>query len=100
TPGYFTTLRVQPIAGRIFEATEAREGANPVALIREDFWRTALNADPEILRKTILLNGRATQVLGILPAQFRFPASDTVIWIPLIPQGPQKNRGFHAFSMV
>jgi len=100
TPGYFSTLRVQPVAGRLFEDAEAREGANPVALIREDFWRTALNADPEILRKPILLNGRATQVLGILPAEFRFPASETVIWTPLIPQGPQKNRGYHAFSMV
>src|SRR5208283_2812703 len=31
---------------------------------------------------------------------FRFPAADSVIWTPLIPQGPQKNRGYHAFSMV
>jgi putative ABC transport system permease protein len=100
TPGYFDTLRIQPIAGRLFEAAEAVEGSNPVALIREDFWKSALNADPEILRKTILLDGRATQVVGILPVHFRFPASGTVIWTPLIPQGPQKNRGYHAFSMV
>jgi putative ABC transport system permease protein len=99
-PGYFSALKVQPIAGRLFETAEAQEGANPVALIREDFWRAALNADPEILQKTILLNGRATQVLGILPTQFRFPATDTVIWTPLIPLGPEKNRGYHAFSMV
>jgi putative ABC transport system permease protein len=100
TPGYFTTLRVQPIAGRLFDAAESREGANPVVLIREDFWKGALNADPEILRKTILLDGRATQVVGVLPGRFRFPAGDSVIWTPLIPQGPQKNRGYHAFSMV
>ena len=100
TLGYFSALKVQPIAGRLFETADAQEGANPVVLIREDFWRVALNADPEILQKTILLNGRATQVLGILPAQFRFPASDSVIWTPLIPQGPEKNRGYHAFSMV
>jgi putative ABC transport system permease protein len=100
TPGYFTTLRVRPIAGRLFDAAETREGANPVALIREDFWRGALDADPEILQKTILLDGRATQVVGILPAQFRFPASESVIWTPIIPQGPAKNRGYHAFSMV
>ena len=100
TPGYFATLKVQPIAGRLFDAAETQEGANPVALIREDFWKSALNADPEILRKTILLDGRATQVVGILPAAFRFPASDSAIWTPIIPQGPAKNRGYHAFSMV
>src|SRR5581483_7382057 len=98
--GYFSTLRVQPVAGRLFGAAEMQEGASPVALIREDFWRTALNADPGILSRPILLDGRATQVVGILPAGFRFPAGDTVIWTPLIPEGPQKNRGFHAFSMV
>jgi putative ABC transport system permease protein len=100
TRGYFTALRVQPVAGRLFETGETLESANPVALIREDFWRAALNADPEILQKTILLDGRATQVIGILPAQFRFPATDSVIWTPLIPVGPAKNRGYHAFSMV
>jgi predicted permease len=100
TPGYFSTLRVQPIAGRLFETAEAQDGANPVALIREDFWRAALDADPEILRRTILLDGRATQVVGILPSQFRFPTGDSVVWTPLIPRGPQKNRGYHAISMV
>jgi putative ABC transport system permease protein len=100
TPGYFATLGVQPIAGRLFDETEGREGANPVALIREDFWRTALNADPGILQKTILVDGHATQVVGILPSQFRFPSGDSAIWMPLIPQGPLKNRGFHAISMV
>jgi putative ABC transport system permease protein len=100
TPGYFSTLQVQPIAGRLFETAEGQEGATPVALIREDFWRAALDADPEILRRTILLNGRATQVVGILPSQFRFPTGDSVVWTPLIPQGPQKNRGYHAIGMV
>jgi predicted permease len=100
TPGYFSALGVQPAAGRLFQAADAKEGATPVALVREDFWKAALNADPEILGKRILLNGRATQVIGILPRQFRFPESDSVVWTPLIPLGPEKNRGFHAFSMV
>jgi putative ABC transport system permease protein len=100
TPDYFTTLRVQPIAGRLFDAAEGRDGGNQVAILREDFWKSALDADPEILQKTILVNGQATQVVGILPAPFRFPASDSVIWMPLVPRGPQRGRGWHAFSMI
>ncbi len=100
TPGFFSALGVQPVAGRLLEAADGQEGANPVALVREDFWRAALNADPEILRKTILLDGRPVQIVGILPQQFRYPETESVIWTPLIPQGPAKNRGFHAFSMV
>ena len=100
TPGYFAALGVQPLAGRIFGEAEARAGAWPVALVREDFWRSALNSDPEILGHTVLVNGEATQVVGILPAEFRFPNADTVVWIPLIPRGPQLNRGYHAINMV
>ena len=100
TPGYFPALGVQPIAGRLFDTAEAQDGASPVALIREDFWKSALNADPEVLQKTILVDGHATQVVGILPSGFRFPSSDSVIWMPLIPQGPMRNRGYHAISMV
>jgi len=100
TPGFFTTLGVQPVAGRFFDASESVDGADRVALVREDFWRSALNAEPEILRRTIRLDGRATRVIGILPAYFRFPAEDTVVWMPLVPAGALKNRGFHAVSMV
>jgi putative ABC transport system permease protein len=100
TPGYFAALGVQPVAGRIFGDAEATAGAAPVALVREDFWRSALNSDPEILGHTVLVNGEATQVVGILPAEFRFPNSDTVVWTPLIPRGPQLNRGYHAINMV
>jgi putative ABC transport system permease protein len=100
TPDYFTTLRIQPIAGRLFDAAEGKEEADGVAILREDFWRSALDADPDILQKTILVNGQATQVVGILPTPFRFPASDTVIWMPLVPRGPARNRGWHAYSMV
>jgi putative ABC transport system permease protein len=99
TPDYFTALRVAPVAGRLFEAAEVDAG-DRVAVLREDFWRSALEADPEVLQKTILINGQATQVIGILPTTFRFPASETAVWLPLVPQGAARGRGWHAYSMV
>ena len=82
--------------------TQQRERSRAIRLRSsgKTFWKTALNADPEVLQKPILVNGQATQVVGILPGNFRFPTGDSVIWMPLMPQGPQKNRGFHAISMV
>jgi putative ABC transport system permease protein len=99
TREYFSTLGVAPIAGRLFDAPEG-ELANGAALIREDFWQTALDADSTIIGKTIRVNGRAIPVVGILPAWFRFPSDDTVMWLPLKPSGRQADRGWHAFSMV
>jgi putative ABC transport system permease protein len=98
TSEYFSVLGVAPIAGRVFGASEGEAG--DVALLREDFWRGALNADPAIVGKTIAVNGHAVDVIGILPSTFRFPADDNVIWMPLMPHGQQADRGWHGFSMV
>jgi predicted permease len=99
TREYFSTLGVTPIAGRLFDASEAESG-HGVALVREDFWRAALDADPGIVGKAIAVNGTAVDVIGILPSWFRFPAADNVIWMPLLPRGKETDRGWHGFSMV
>jgi predicted permease len=99
TREYFSTLGVMPIAGRLFDASEVEVGKS-VALLREDLWRTALDADPGIVGKTITVNGVATDVIGLLPRSFRFPADESVMWMPLMPHGQQADRGWHAFSMV
>jgi putative ABC transport system permease protein len=101
TPDYFATLGVAPIAGRVFDASEATAGRDNVALIREDYWHEALNSDPEILQKTIQLNGRKCNIIGILPRAFRFPWDEAVVWAPLVPPlDIQKERGYHGFPMV
>src|SRR5262245_59622481 len=99
TREYFPTLGVEPIAGRLFDATEA-EIAGGAALVREDFWTSALNAEPAVVGKPIRINGRAVTVVGILPRWFRFPDDTTVVWLPLKPAGREADRGWHAFSMV
>ncbi len=98
TPEYFSVLGVAPLAGRVFGPSEAEAGN--VVLLREDFWRAALDGDPAIVGKTIAVNGHAVDVIGILPGTFRFPADDNVIWLPLMPRGQQADRGWHGFSMV
>lgn len=100
TPDYFTTLGVQPIAGRVFDSSEAQAGRNRVALLREDFWRSALNGDPAVLQKTLAINGMACNVIGILPSRFRFPSDETVVWMPLVPSAEEANRGWHNVPMI
>jgi putative ABC transport system permease protein len=101
TPDYFTTLDVKPVTGRTFDPSESRAGSDSVVLVREDFWRTNLNADPAILGKEIEVNGRKCQVVGMLPATFRFPWDEAVVWAPLVPpQNAAVNRGFHGYPLV
>jgi putative ABC transport system permease protein len=81
TPGLFELLGgVQPIRGRVFDSSEVRAGINDRVLLSEDLWRTLYQADPAILGRPILIDGEPLVVIGVLPADFRFPSWDTVIW--------------------
>jgi putative ABC transport system permease protein len=100
TPDYFSTLGVRPVAGRLFAAAEGEPGRDNVVLVREDFWRRALGGAPDILRRTLTVNGRECTVVGILPGWFGFPAAQSVVWAPLVPTPEQRARGWHGFPMV
>ncbi|HEX5107263.1 MAG TPA: ABC transporter permease [Vicinamibacterales bacterium] len=81
TPGLFDLLGgVRPIHGRLFDPSEVRAGINDRVLLSEDIWRTLYQADPAILGRRILVDGEPLVVIGVLPADFRFPSWNTVLW--------------------
>ena len=78
---FFTTLEVSPVLGRGFLPGEDRPQSQPVAVISENFWRDHLSSDPNVLNRTITLDGKPHSIVGVMPAQFRFPASTPVdVW--------------------
>jgi predicted permease len=68
---FFSVLRVQPLLGRTFTSEEDKRGAQPVALLGEDFWRRRFSADPKIVGQTLTLSGRAYAIIGVVPASVR-----------------------------
>src|SRR3982750_3448036 len=67
TANYFEVLGVRPILGRTF-VPEEEEGAD-VALVTESFWRNRLSGDPNVLGRSITLDGIAHIIVGVLPNQ-------------------------------
>jgi putative ABC transport system permease protein len=82
TSGALTLLRVKPLMGRLFTAGEDSPGAAPVALLGERTWRTRYDSDPQILGKTIRVNGEPAAIIGVMPESFLFPVHEE-IWLPL-----------------
>jgi putative ABC transport system permease protein len=81
TPGLFELLGgVRPIRGRLFDASEVRAGINDGVLLSEDLWLTLYQSDPAIIGRSIVIDGERLVVIGVLPADFRFPSWNTVIW--------------------
>src|SRR5690606_15497567 len=84
TPGVFEMLGgVRPLRGRLFYPTEGRPSERDRVIVSETVWRAVFGADPAFVGQRITVDGEPLTVVGILPAAFRFPASDTGLWRPV-----------------
>src|SRR5947209_8841296 len=71
TANTWALLGVQPILGRWFTAEE--DHPNPdVAVIGEGLWTRRFGRDPQIVNRFVQINGRAVQIVGVMPVWFRF----------------------------
>jgi predicted permease len=71
---FFQLLGVQPAMGRAFTLDDARNGAAPVIVLSDAWWRRQFNADPNIVGKAFDMNGHQTTIVGVLPKSFDFGA--------------------------
>jgi predicted permease len=95
---FFNVLGVQPAMGRLFTADDARNGAAPVVLLTNAWWRRQFAADPAIIGKTFDMNGQQTTVIGVLPSSFDFgavfsPGAKVDAITPLNLYGPPRDWG-------
>jgi len=70
---FLPTLGVQPIVGRNFLPDEDRPDAPDVALISYGLWKSRFGGNPDVVTKTIPLDGQPTSIIGVLPANFEMP---------------------------
>ncbi|MBZ5499050.1 MAG: ABC transporter permease [Acidobacteriia bacterium] len=83
TPGVFKMLGgVTPLRGRLFDPTEGSPGQSDRVLVSETAWRSLFGSDEALVGRPIRLDGERLTVIGILPANFRFPSASTVLWRP------------------
>jgi predicted permease len=78
TPGIFSVLQVQPAQGRGFTVDEAQTGHGYVAVLTYGLWREQFGGDPNILGKTILLDGFPYKIIGVMPQSFHMPSIQTL----------------------
>ncbi len=83
TADLFPALGVLPLRGRLFAESDDQPGAAPVVLFAERLWRRKYGGEPGILNRQLEIDGVPHEVIGIMPAGVRFPASDTELWVPM-----------------
>jgi putative ABC transport system permease protein len=89
-PELFQLLKVKPALGRLFTTEDGRPGfldtrwKIPI-LISHELWISRYGSDPEIIGRSIMLNQREREVIGVLPAGFAFPRPETRLWMLSMP---------------
>jgi predicted permease len=86
---YFDVLGVRPYLGRFFAPDEDRTPlAHPVIVVSRAFWSTRLGGNPDIVGRSLLVNGNPFTLVGVAPASFRgvYTGVRADAWVPLMMQ--------------
>ncbi|MGC1907964.1 MAG: ABC transporter permease [Candidatus Acidiferrum sp.] len=94
---FFETLGVKPVLGRNFRADDDQVGAAPVAILGGGFWERRFGASPDIVGKSINLNGTSHTIVGVIPASFSFYGHDRDVYTPI---GQWNDPSFHDRRIV
>ena len=98
SPHYFDIFGVKPVLGRTFAADEDQLGKERVAVLSHALWDSQFGADPNVVGRTILLDGQPHTVIGVLPAGGAFDRAFSQIWRPLAFEPQNMTRNFHWFG--
>jgi predicted permease len=80
---FFSVLGAQPELGRTFRSGEDLAGQNAFVILSHSLWQRQFASDPNVIGRVINLGGVPRQIVGVMPANFRFPSAKSEIWIPL-----------------
>ena len=98
----FPELGVAPILGRQFNAADDRPGAARVALLSHDLWTVRYHSAPQIVGRTVHIDGTLHTIVGVMPPGFRFPTINR-LWVPVTPlvhESPRDARNLFTFGRV
>jgi putative ABC transport system permease protein len=97
---FFSMLAVDAILGRTFLSEEHKPGHRKVVILSHELWQRRYGSDPEILQRTLTLDGSPYSVVGVMPSGFKF-LRDADLWTPLELSGTlQEMRGARFLQVV
>jgi putative ABC transport system permease protein len=96
----FPMLHIRPELGRLFTAQDQALPDPPVVLLSHEMWLRRFGGDRAIIGRTIDLNGRMKEVIGVLPSDAQLPELHAQLWIPLHLSATEPPLDNHIFSAI
>ena len=72
TAGVLPILGVQPMLGRVFSTTDDSPGSPETVVLTSGYWRSKFGGDRSAIGRTLMLDSRPREIIGVLPETFRF----------------------------
>src|ERR1700756_1423912 len=84
THDVLSALAVQPMIGRVFQPSDDSPGAPATVVLSYGYWQRHFSGDASVIGKTITVDGKACEIIGVMPNDFRFlDVSDLALILPL-----------------
>jgi predicted permease len=96
---YFKVMKVEPVLGRAFLPEEDKPGAPRVVVLSYGYWHRRFGADPNIVGKTLNLEGYNFTIIGVMPREAQL-SSETQFWRPLGIDYASENRGNQYLKVI
>ena len=75
-------LRVQPFLGRSFSAKDDSPGAPETVILTYGYWQHRFGGDTSVLGRRVLIDGKAHDIIGVMPQRFKFLGEDSSVLLP------------------
>jgi putative ABC transport system permease protein len=95
---YFNIFGSHTVLGRTFVDGEDQPGKDHVVILSHATWQSQFGADPNLIGKSIRLDGEPYTVIGVLPEGGVFDRAYSQIWTPLVFKPETMTRNFHWFG--
>ena len=109
TAGFFPTIGVKAAIGRLFSRHDDVPGSENVAVLSNGLWQRCFGGEPGVIGRTVVLDGTAFTVIGVLPSGTIFPkgmpyshvdVSEAEVWTPFALVPGQSVRGWRRLQVI
>jgi putative ABC transport system permease protein len=88
---FFPLFRTNAIKGRTLQAEDSQKGRDPVVLLSYGLWQRRFGADQNVIGSKVMLSGKSTTVVGVMPAGFDYPERSE-LWVPFSLDAAEERR--------
>jgi putative ABC transport system permease protein len=100
TDGTLDALGIQPALGRWFTAKDVSPANPRTTILAHGFWQRRFGGDPSVIGRHLLIEGESTEIIGVMPRNFRFLDEKPELILPMRFDRAKTNLGNFSFRGI